>query len=119
MPPQNPNPRTPEDDSLFQGRNWFSRKIIAFINSWTPRCREVTRLISGGMDRPLPLHTRIQMRAHFLTCCYCEHYKENLGYLREVIRCSPWEKDEPSAEFLPSEAKRRLKEVLRGELDRS
>jgi hypothetical protein len=59
------------------------------------------------------------MRAHFLTCCYCEHYKENLDYLRQVIRCSPWEKDEPAAEYLPPEAKQRLKDVLRGESGRS
>jgi hypothetical protein len=112
MPAENPNPRTPDDDSLFQGRNWFSKWIIAFINSWTPRCQEMTHLISEGMDHPPSLLTRIRMRAHFLTCCYCERYEKNLRFLRKVMRLSPWQTDDDSDQRLPPEAKERMKRAL-------
>ena len=112
MPAQGPNPRTPDDDSLFQGKTWLSRKMIAFINSWTPRCRDVTHLISEGMDHSLPLLTRIKLRAHFLTCCYCERFEKNLRFLRWVFRSLPWQNDDASVGQLTPEAKERLKRVL-------
>jgi hypothetical protein len=112
MPTENRNPRAPDDDSLFQGKTWLSRKMIAFINSWTPRCREVTHLISEGMDHPLPLLTCIKMRAHILACCYCERYERNLRFLRRVIHSSPWEKHEDETAQLPPEIKQRLKQAL-------
>jgi hypothetical protein len=112
MPEEDPNPRTPDDDSLFQGKTWLSRKMIAFINGWTPRCEEVTHLISAEMDHPLRLLTRLKMRAHYLTCCYCERYEKNLRFLRSVIQSLPWEKDDASVGQLTPEAKERLKRAL-------
>ncbi len=112
MPADDPNPRTPDDDSVFQGKTWFSRQMIAFINSWTPKCREVTHLISEGMDHPLPLLKRFQKWAHFLTCCYCERYEKNLRFLRWVMRSIPWETDDASLGQMTPEAKERLKQAL-------
>jgi hypothetical protein len=64
------------------------------------------------MDHPLPWLTRIKMRAHFLTCCYCERYEKNLRFLRDVIRSSPWEKNDDETRQLPPEVKERLKQAL-------
>ena len=115
MPEEDPNPRTPDDDSIFQGKTWLSRRVIDFINIWTPRCREATHLISEGMDHPLPWVTRFKLRAHYLTCCYCERFEKNLRFLRWVARSFPWEKDEPAVGQLTPEAKERLKRALRDE----
>ncbi len=119
MPEDDPNPRAPDDDSLFQGKTWLSRQVITFINLWTPRCEEATHLISEGMDHTLPLLTRFKLRAHYLTCCYCERFENNLRLVRKVVRSFPWEKDESSAGQLTPEAKERLKQILRDEQGKS
>ncbi len=94
MPLEDPNPRTPDDDSLIKGGNWLSKRIENLI------CR-VT-----------PWLTRFKMRAHFLMCCYCRRYMENLHYMRRLFRSSP-SSVEISSERLSPEAKERLKQTLR------
>jgi hypothetical protein len=87
MPDQQiPNPRAGHDDSLIQGKNWLSAKINVFIDRHTPKCRETTRLLSQGMDSPLPLLIRLRLRLHFLMCCYCRRYSVQLHYLRKASR---------------------------------
>jgi hypothetical protein len=119
MPAENPNPRTPDDDSLFQGGNWFSRRMEALITNLTPKCTEMTHLLSEEMDHPLPWLTRVRMRVHFLMCCYCRRYKENLHYLRKVLRSRSGFVDDSPGEALPPEAKERLKQALRDESNSS
>ena len=113
MPAEDPNPRTPDDDSLIQGKNWFTNKIVNLIVQLTFKCDEVTHLLSEEMDHPLPWFTRFKMRVHFLVCCYCERYKENLQYLRKFSHSFPLMAHDASGEDLPPEAKVRLKQVLR------
>jgi hypothetical protein len=110
-----PNPRTPDDDSFIQGGNWFSRKLEAFLGEWTPPCTEMTHLISEQMDHPLPWFTRFKMRTHFLICCYCKRYQENLQYLRQVFQQLARFIDHPAEGEIPPEAKTQMKQVLRDE----
>src|SRR6266487_4001316 len=57
-----PNPRPPDDASIFQEhRNWFQLQIVLLICRFTPTCPEVTRILSLGMDKELPLATRIKL----------------------------------------------------------
>jgi hypothetical protein len=113
VPERVPNPRTPEDDSLIKGNNWFSGKLVDLVVHHTPTCTQMTRLISEEMDRPLPWFTRLKMRVHYLVCCYCEHYKEDLHYLRTVLRSVHERLETTSTEILPAEVKQRLKDALR------
>jgi hypothetical protein len=113
MPEIDPNPRTPDDDSLFQGGNWFSRKMVHLIDQLTPKCTEMTHLISEEMDHPLPFFTRLKMRVHYLMCCYCERYKNNLHYMRSAFRSLHEHVDELSTAALSAETKERLKQTLR------
>jgi hypothetical protein len=109
-----PNPRPPDDASIFQEhRNWFQRQIVLLICRFTPTCPEVTRILSLGMDKELPLTTRIKLRIHYLMCSFCERYAKQLKYMREVAREFPEKIDEISGATLPAEAKQRLKEALR------
>jgi hypothetical protein len=116
MPAEQPNPRTTDDDSLFQGGNWFSRKMVDLIGRLTPKCTEMTRLLSMEMDRPMPRLTRLKIRAHFLTCCYCKRYRDNLHYIRRLVRSIPAHLGE-SGSALSTEAKSRMKQALGGHPD--
>ena len=51
-----PNPRPGDDASVFQEhRSWLQLRVVLLICKITPDCPEVARLLSLGMDRPLPL----------------------------------------------------------------
>ena len=109
-----PNPRPPDDTSVVQEhRNWFQLQIVLLICRFTPTCPEVTRTLSLGMDKELPLTTRIKLRVHYLMCSFCERYAKQLNYMREVSREFPEKIGEVSDATLPAEAKQRLKEALR------
>jgi len=73
----------------------------------------VIRILSLGMDKPLPLSTRIKLRIHYFMCSFCERYAKQLNYMREVAREFPEKIGEVSEATLPTEAKERLKEALR------
>jgi len=109
-----PNPRPPDDASIFQEhRNWFQLQIVLLICRFTQTCPEVTRILSLGLDRELPLTTRIKLRIHYLMCSFCERYAKQLNYMRQVAREFPEKIGEVSDATLPAEAKQRLKEALR------
>src|SRR5216117_374753 len=114
VPEWTPNPRPPDDTSTFQEhRSWLQLQIVLLICRFTPTCPEVTRILSLGMDRKLPLSTRIKLRIHYLMCSFCERYEKQLKYMREVAREFPEKIGEVSDEKLPAEAKELLKEALR------
>src|SRR6266702_4197932 len=105
-----PNPRPPDDDSAFQEhRSWLQLQIVLLICRFTPTCPEVTRILSLGMDKELPLTTRI----HYRMCSFCERYAKQLKYMRTVAHEFPEKIGEVSDAKLPTEAKERLKQALR------
>jgi hypothetical protein len=109
-----PNPRPPTDTSRFQEhRGWFQKQIVLLICAVTPKCPEVARILSLGMDKPLSLRTRIQLRIHFLMCSFCERYAKHLQYIRTAACHFPGHAHESSNATLPSETKARLKEALK------
>jgi hypothetical protein len=109
-----PNPRPPDDDSVFEEhRNWLQLQIVLLICRFTPTCPEVIRILSLGMDKELPLLTRIKLRIHYLMCSFCKRYAKQLKYMRTVAREFPEKIGEISDAKLPTETKERLKEALR------
>ena len=94
-------------------RSWLQLQIVLLICRFTPTCPEVIRILSLGMDKPLPITTRIKLRIHYLMCSFCERYAKQLNYMREVAREYPEKIGEVSDAKLPTEAKERLKEALR------
>ncbi len=109
-----PNPRPPDDDSTFQEhRSWLQLQIVLLICRFTPTCPEVTRILSLGMDKELPLTTRIKLRIHYRMCSFCERYAKQLKYMRTVAHEFPEKIGEVSDAKLPTEAKERLKQALR------
>ena len=48
-------------------------------------CKEVTRLVSQGMDRRLPFGRRVSLRVHFAICDGCTNFREQVAFLREAM----------------------------------
>src|SRR5213075_1631336 len=114
VPEWTPNPRPPDDTSTFQEhRSWLQLQIVLLICRFTPTCPQVTRILSLGMDKELPLTTRIKLRIHYLMCSFCQRYMKQLKYIRQVSREFPEKIGDVSDATLPSEVKQRLKESLR------
>ena len=60
-------------------------------------CREVTRLVSQGLDRDLSLGERTMLRFHFAICEGCRNVNRQLAFVRQAVRQLPEEdtKDRP------------------------
>ena len=109
-----PNPRPPDDTSPFQEhRSWLQLRIVLLIAALTPSCPEVVRLLSRGMEKPLPWHTRFRLRIHNLMCSFCERYARQLKAMRKMASHFPEKIGDISEETLPSEVKERMREALR------
>jgi hypothetical protein len=91
----------------------------AWIRAWlirnTPSCKEVVRLLSDAMDRPIPLHRRIALRLHLLTCTWCLRYKEQIALIRSLLRST---EPGPSIHDLPQGPGVRLSDETRERLKR-
>jgi len=108
--PYNPSPIG--NPSVLARRNWFQTKLVIFIGKHTPKCREMVRILSKSMDEPMPLIMRIKKRLHFLICCWCQRYEEQLRYLRNTAGEYP-DHVPPSSGNVPADLKERWKEALR------
>ena len=90
-------------------KNWLIRN--------TPSCREVVRMLSDAMDRPIPLRRRIAMRLHFLICKWCARYRKQIGLIRTLLRreesISPTDTPDTPNARLSDEAREWLKRLTR------
>lgn len=100
---------------MIEPTNWWKTRLVMLIAKHTPKCHDITRLISESMDRPLPLRTRISMRIHYRICVWCERYRDQLGFLREALHSCPEQGVEKKCNGLPPDARSRLKIALRPE----
>jgi hypothetical protein len=50
-----------------------------------PSCRDISQLISDGMDCNLPLRRRLSIRLHVSMCKFCRRYEKQLHLLRASI----------------------------------
>jgi len=49
-------------------------------------CKEVTRLVSEGLDRDLSLAERTQLQVHFAICRGCRAVNEQMHFLRKAMQ---------------------------------
>jgi hypothetical protein len=112
MPEEPYNPSPIGNPSVLARRNWLQTKLVIFIGKHTPKCREMVRILSVSMDEPLPLLMRIKKRVHFLICCWCQRYEEQLIYMRQAARQFPEHADEASDAPFSAEARARIKTKL-------
>lgn len=98
---------------MIEPTNWWKKKLVMFIAEHTPKCHDITRLISESMERPLPLRTRIAVRFHYLICVWCERYRDQLGFLREALHSCPKQGTETMRGGLSPAARERLKVAVK------
>ena len=98
-------------------RRLFARTYILFVAGVTPRCRDITRLLSQGMDRSLPWSKRLLIRLHLTACVWCARYAEQLRFLRAFNRSFPERGCAHGEVTLPPSTRTRLKEALRKHSD--
>ena len=48
-------------------------------------CKEVTRLVSQGLDRRLGFAERVRLRLHLAICDGCTNFKKQTAFLREAV----------------------------------
>ena len=112
MPEEPYNPSPVGNPSVLARRNWWQTTLVKLIGKYTPKCREMVRILSQSMDEPLPVMMRIKKRLHFLICCWCQRYEEQLIYLRQIARKFPQHADEASDARFSAEARERIKQRL-------
>ena len=49
-------------------------------------CKEVTRLVSQGLDRDLSLGERTALRLHLAICEGCRNVSKQLAFLRRAVK---------------------------------
>lgn len=49
-------------------------------------CKDVTHLVSQGLDRRLSPGERLRMRLHFLICRGCTRFQQQMQFLRVAVR---------------------------------
>jgi putative zinc finger protein len=49
-------------------------------------CKEVTRLVSQGLDRRLTFGERTALRVHFAICSGCRNVNRQLAFLRRAVK---------------------------------
>jgi Putative zinc-finger len=59
-------------------------------------CKEVSRLISEGLDRSLPNPERARLRYHFVICQTCRTVDEQMQFLRHAMK--QLDKDPPASD---------------------
>jgi hypothetical protein len=61
-------------------------------------CREATRLLSEGQDRPLQFRERASLRLHLAMCASCRRFCRQLDVMRLALRELP-QRELPSADY--------------------
>jgi hypothetical protein len=79
----------------------------------SPNCRQVARLLSRSLDRPLQFWTSLGMKLHLALCISCRRYARQARCLHEELPKHEHAWIESCPERLPAEARQRLKTLLR------
>jgi hypothetical protein len=112
MPEESHDPSPTGNPSVLARRNWWQTMLVKLIGKHTPKCREMVRILSQSMDKPMSLTMRIKKRLHFLICCWCQRYEEQLRYIHETARQFQEHADDASSAPFPEDAKERIKQRL-------
>jgi hypothetical protein len=94
--------------------SWLTTKIVMFLARITPKCHDMTRLISQEQDCQLTWAMRVKMRMHYWICVWCVRYRDQVKLMRRALHICPEEPVTPEAAGLPAEAKGRLRRALQG-----
>lgn len=77
-----------------------------------PSCKDISALISRGMDQQLPLHKRLSIRLHVSICKFCRRYEKQLHLIQEGVGHYANPDENAVTKALSTEAKVRLQQAL-------
>ena len=92
--------------------NWLTTRIVGLLARITPRCHDMTRLISRSQDAELPVGTRIKMQMHFSICAWFACYRVQVRFVRTALRVCPEPPPSSPAGKLSADAKQRFRQAL-------
>ena len=79
-----------------------------------PPCKEIVKIVSASLDRPLTLRERFLMKLHLIACKPCVRYMEQSHFLRSAVtQMDEYLKDQLFTGKLSNDARNRIKNVLR------
>ena len=85
-----------------------------FILRTLPPCKEIVKIVSASLDRPLTLRERTVMKLHLIACKPCVRYIEQSHFLSSAAtQLDEHLKDELFTGKLSDEARARIKNVLK------
>jgi hypothetical protein len=90
----------------------IGQALVGVICAVTPRCREMTRLISAEREEPLSWFTRLRMRWHYRICVWCARYRDQIGLMGRLSRTLDNEFHHGTHARLSDESKEKLKQAL-------
>ena len=85
------------------------------MTRWMLNCKEFSRLLSEGLDRPLSTWDRASMAMHRLICPPCNMIRKQIDMLRKTCRYLPSDSSDGTDEtcILPDDVRMRIKKMLR------
>jgi putative zinc finger protein len=85
---------------------------LAILRSLPP-CKEVVKIVSASLDRPLTLREKLIMRLHLIACRPCVRYMEQSEFLSHATETLDDKlREEVFTGRLNDEARRRIKDIL-------
>ncbi len=49
-------------------------------------CREITELVSKGLDKPLGFSERLSIKLHVVMCSRCRNFQSQTQFIRKAAR---------------------------------
>jgi hypothetical protein len=98
--------------SNLKPNSWLTKRIVIWIETITPSCKDMTYLLSQSMDRRLVLHKRLTIWLHLRICDGCARFAENLAFIRKASRSILGYAEKILPTRLPDSAKERIKEGI-------
>ena len=77
-----------------------------------PSCKDISALISRGMDQRLPLHNRLSIRLHVSLCKFCRRYEKQLRLIHKGLRYYSDPETNQTEPALPAAAQERIQHAL-------
>jgi predicted anti-sigma-YlaC factor YlaD len=94
------------------------RKIATLLKlALTPRCSDITKILSQQLDRPLPWLLRKRLEWHLAACDWCRRYATQIGLLGCLARGFSEQQCKSGHTRLSPQAADRIKKNLRNAKD--
>jgi hypothetical protein len=80
-------------------------------------CKEISKRVSGSLDRPLAFPEKIEVWLHLKMCRLCSAFRRDLRRLRERARVQIAAQEQDESIRLKPDAKARIQAVVDREAD--